>query len=158
MKKISPVWSDAFPHPDNGPIDVPGANYSVDFPQMRLIVIDTNPLARLVHFTRTLTWLCTLMQTADDRFVVVMMHHPVLSAGKGRFNPLIYACFRHALGQADLVIAGHDHSYMRRAPFVILNTAGNIKRQRNKLTAVIAVGNGRIAVKPRQHKTGRIVA
>lgn len=127
-KTLSPVWAREFIHPDNGP-DVPGSSYFVDFPQLRFIVIDTNPLTRTVHLTRTLTWLRDAMYTAGDRFIVVMMHHPVLSPAKGRFNPLIYTNFRHALGEADLVIAGHDHSYMRRTPFVVMNTAGKPKPQ-----------------------------
>ena len=128
-KQLSPVWEQAFTRPDNGPVNVPGASYYVDIPQMRIITIDTNPLDRLVYLTRTLTWLRTVMSSAGDRYVVVLMHHPVLSVGKGRFNALVYATFRHALGQADLVIAGHDHSYMRRTPFVVLNTAGRAKEQ-----------------------------
>ena len=105
-KTLSPVWQRAFTYPDNGPVGVPGASYFIDFPQMRLICIDTNPLVRLVDLMRTLTWLRQAMYTADGRFIVVMMHHPVLSAGKGRINPLIYSTFRHALGEADLVLAG----------------------------------------------------
>ena len=119
-KTLSPVWQEAFGDE---------ANYYIDFPAMRFIVIDTNPLVRLVNITRTLTWLREAMYTAGDRYIVVMMHHPVLSPGKGRFNPLIYAAFRHALGEADLVLAGHDHSYMRHTPFVVLNTAGKPKPQ-----------------------------
>jgi hypothetical protein len=118
---------------------------------LRIISIDTNPLTRVVYLTRTLTWLSNAMYTAGDRYVVVIMHHPVFSAAKGRFNSLIYATFRYALGEADLVIAGHDHSYMRRTPFVVLNTAGKPKPQRERLIAdktdsipvygVLSVGN-----------------
>lgn len=129
IKSLSPVWEHTFTHPDNGPEGVPGVSYFLDIPNIRFIVIDTNPLVRLVDFTRTLTWLRGAMRTAEHRFVVVMMHHPVLSVGKGRYNLLIYSAFRHALGDADLVIAGHDHSYMRYTPFVILNSAGKIKPQ-----------------------------
>lgn len=129
-KELSPIWSETFPQPDNGPVGVPGSHYYIDFPSVRLIAIDTNPLVRLVYLTRTLTWLRELMNTAGDRYIVVIMHHPVFSAAKGRFNSLIYATFRHALGEADLVIAGHDHSYMRRTPFVVLNSAGRQKTQR----------------------------
>ena len=129
-KQVSHIWKKAFTYPDNGPKEVPGTSYYIDFPQLRFIVIDTNPMERLVYMTRTLTWLRRLQKEAGDRYVVVMMHHPVLSVGKGRWNVLIYSAFRHALGQADLVIAGHDHSYMRRTPFVVLNTAGNAKEQK----------------------------
>jgi len=133
-KTLSPVWDKAFARPDNGPKGVPGSSYYVDLPNMRCIVIDTNPLVRLTHLTRTLTWLRALQKSAADRHVIVMMHHPVLSPAQGRFNPLIYATFRHALGQADLVLAGHDHSYMRCAPFVVLNTSGKPKAQHFRFT------------------------
>ncbi len=137
-KKLSPVWEQAFSYPHNGPVGVPGATYYVDLPQMRIIAIDTTPLKRLVYLTRTLTWLHKTMDSADDRYIVVLMHHPVISAGKGRFNTLIYCTFRHALEQADLVIAGHDHSYMRKDPFVVLNTAGRTKKQRANLHAAVS--------------------
>lgn len=130
-KCLSEVWTATFDHPHNGPVGVPGASYYVDMPSVRFIVIDTNPLARMVHFTRTLTWMRQAMNTAHEKFIVVLMHHPVLSAAKGRCNPLLYTAFRHALGDADLVLAGHDHSYMRLTPFVVLNTAGSAKTQRS---------------------------
>lgn len=129
-KHLSATWQKAFIHPHNGPEGVPGASYHLDFPSLRIIAIDTNPLTRMVYLTRTLTWVRGLMNSAGDRYTVVIMHHPVFSAAKGRFNALIYATFRHALGNADLVIAGHDHSYMRKAPFVVLNTSGPLKPQR----------------------------
>ena len=134
-KHISPIWEQTFDHPHNGPIDVPGASYYVDLPQVRCIVIDTNPLVRTVNITRTITWLRRTMNEAGDRFIVVIMHHPVLSARKGRFNPQIYAAFRHVLKEADLVLAGHDHSYMRSGHFVVLNTGGKIKPQHDHLIA-----------------------
>lgn len=129
-KALSPVWLSAFPQPDNGPAGVPGKHYYIDFPKLRLISIDTNPLTRIQYLTRTLTWLRTVMNGANGRYIVVIMHHPVYSAAKGRFNSLIYATFRCPLGEADLVLAGHDHSYMRKTPFVVLNTAGHGKPQR----------------------------
>lgn len=134
-KHISPIWEQTFDHPHNGPIDVSGASYYVDLPQVRCIVIDTNPLVRTVNITRTITWLRRTMNEAGDRFIVVIMHHPVLSACKGRFNPQIYAAFRHVLKDADLVLAGHDHSYMRSGHFVVLNTGGKIKPQHDHLIA-----------------------
>ena len=136
-KTLSPAWEETIEHPQNGPVGVPGAHYFIDLPQVRFIVIDTNPLDRLVYLTRTLTWLQELQKGAGDRYVVVLMHHPVLSVGKGRANPLIYSAFRHALGQADLVLAGHDHSYMRQTPFVVLNTAGKTKPQRTHLNVQV---------------------
>ncbi len=137
-KSLSSVWENGFKHPENGPSGVPGASYYVDLQGIRFITIDTTPLRHLVYLTRTLTWLRHAMNTAGERYIVVMMHHPVISAGKGRFNPLVYATFRRALGEADLVISGHDHSYMRHTPFVVLNSAGKVKKQRHNLNAAVA--------------------
>lgn len=131
-KELSPAWSMTFIHPSNGPVGVPGASYWLDIPQMRIIAIDTNPLTHIVYLTRTLTWLREAMYSAGDRAVVVIMHHPVFSTAKGRVNPTIYSTFRYALSQADLVIAGHDHFYARRTPFVMLNTSGKPKKPKAK--------------------------
>ena len=135
FKSCSDVWGYAFRHPENGPEGVPGATYYVDLPYVRIISIDSNPLWRIVHLTRTLTWLRKTMNSTKDRYVVVLMHHPLVTAAKGRHNILLYCTFRHVLGEADLVIAGHDHSYMRKMPFVVLNTAGKTKAQRNGIGA-----------------------
>ena len=134
-KTLAPDWLTWFPQPIDSTIAVHGVFYTVDFPQVRFIVLDTNPLNRLVWLTRTLTWLETAMKNADGRRIVVLMHHPVLSAAKGRANPLIYGAFRHALGKADLVIAGHDHSALRQGPFVVLNTSGRPKDQKQRTAA-----------------------
>ena len=137
-RRLSSIWDETFSHPQNGPTGVPGASYWIDIPQARIIAIDTNPLIHIVYLTRTLTWLRQAMNTADDRYIIVMMHHPVLSSAKGRWNPGIYATFRYALSQADLVLAGHDHGYMRRHGFVVLNTSGKPKPQRTLEHAAIA--------------------
>lgn len=126
-KSLPNEWYTWFPHPQNGTIDHKGSMYYIDFPQLRFIVIDTNPLNRIVYLTRTLTWIQEAINTTGDRHIIVMMHHPVLSAAKGRFNSLIYTFLRHPLGKTDLVISGHDHSYMRHMPFVVLNSAGKPK-------------------------------
>jgi len=137
-KTLSPIWAETFPIAEQGRSElVTGATYYVDFPRLRFIVIDTNPMERIVTMTRTLTWLHEVMDNAGGRFIVVMMHHPVYSAAKGRVNPTVYGTFRYALGKADLVIAGHDHSYMRKYPFVLLNASGRPKPQRKTLHAEV---------------------
>lgn len=122
-RTLTPLWYEAFPQPANGPADFIGTTYYVDFPRLRFIVIDTNGLQVLHHFTRVNTWVSRAIQEAGDRFVVVMMHHPVFSCGAGRQNPMIYLTFREPLRHADLVFAGHDHNYSRRLPFVNTNAA-----------------------------------
>ncbi|MBR1878356.1 MAG: metallophosphoesterase [Paludibacteraceae bacterium] len=164
-KTLLNEWHEWFPQPSDE-LAVPGVFYHIDFPQLRFIVMDTNPIDLLVYRTRVLTWLRGLMSTAGDRYVVVMMHHPVLSAGKGRFNPTIYTTFRYALGQTDLAIAGHDHSYMRRTPFVVVNAAGRSKPQRDSahfefaspepVYSVLSVRRSPVSSSPLQFRTYRM--
>lgn len=154
-RTLSPVWDYTFAHPCSGITGVPGVDYYTDLPGMRLIVLDTNPLTRMVYLTRTLTWLRGVIDSAGERYTVVLMHHPVLSPAKGRVNILIYTAFRHVLGDADLVIAGHDHSYMRRTPFVVLNSAGRPKTQRMRFVPErtdTAMTYGVLAVKSQEHR------
>lgn len=151
-KQLSPVWKKAFPQTDNKPLGVPGASYCIDLPQVRFIVLDTNPMARVMYLTRTLTWIRSLINSAGERFIVVLMHHPVFSAAKGRINPIEFSFYHHVLSDADLVLAGHDHSYMRRAPFVVMNSAGELKPQRTKMkadTAFIEPVYGVLTIQPK---------
>lgn len=127
LKSLPSDWYAWFPHPQNGTIDHKGSMYFIDFPQLRFIVIDTNPLNRLIYITRTHTWVQKAINSAGDKHIIAMTHHPIFSAAEGRFNPLIYASLRHSLGQTDLTISGHDHTYMRYMPFVVLNSAGKSK-------------------------------
>ena len=122
-RTLPDLWYQNFPQPLNGPQDFLGSTYYIDFPNLRFIVLDTNGMQWLHEYMRTLTWLNAVMAGASDRFVVVMMHHPVYSCGAGRFNTTIYTTFAHALRDADLVFAGHDHNYARRLPFVNTNAA-----------------------------------
>lgn len=129
-KHLSPLWSENFAHPENGPYGQPTTFY-VDFPNLRMICIDTNRLSHFVQYTRLMTWIRSVINTADNRFVVVMMHHPVFSSGKGRQNLLIRALLWDPLRKADVVFAGHDHGYMRKMPFINTNAATKFYRQKN---------------------------
>ncbi|MBQ1874105.1 MAG: metallophosphoesterase [Paludibacteraceae bacterium] len=117
-RSLSPVWEAMFRHPKNGPVGMKGANYYVDFPGLRFIVIDTQGLRLLRHFTRINEWLTRVIQGAGNRYIVVMMHHPVYSNTRGRANVGVYLSCLSPLRQADLVFSGHDHQYARQLPFV----------------------------------------
>ncbi|MCR4665047.1 MAG: metallophosphoesterase [Paludibacteraceae bacterium] len=123
VRRLPQLWYDLFPQPLNGPERFLGTTYYIDFPDLRLIVIDTNGLQRMSDYTIVNTWTRQTLRSAGDRFTIVLMHHPVFSASQGRQNPLIYLTFRRVLQDADLVFAGHDHNYARRLPFIVTNSA-----------------------------------
>ena len=130
--RLPEYWSKTFRQPLNGPQESLGTSYFVDFPSLRLIALDTHGLRHLHEYTRANTWLKRTIQTAEGRFVIVIMHHPVHATGKGRFNPGTFAAFVRPLSKADLVFAGHDHNYERRLPYV--NTSSTTKQHRRKLS------------------------
>lgn len=117
-KKPDPRWREAFPKPltsDNRDGEVGGQNYFVDYPYVRVVVIDTNrlPFGNLFPLT---SWLKrTLTEREDDPFLIVVMHHGVHSMAFGRVN----LAERFVLGPlfetqgVDLVLQGHDHVYAR---------------------------------------------
>lgn len=123
LRTLPEYWKESFKHPDNGPIGFEGTTYFVDFDDLRVIAINTDGLTHLHEYTRANAWVKQAIQTAGDRFVIVMMHHPVHSSSVGRQNIAIAATFIRPLASADLVFAGHDHNYSRRLPFVNTNVA-----------------------------------
>ena len=115
-KTLDSRWTSVFVNPHNGPHGALGRTYYVDYNGLRLIVLDTDGLFYFSDYTRTEAWLFHALTdtTAADSWKMVVMHHPARSAGMGRDNPLIFAAFARALSYADVVVAGHDHSYARR--------------------------------------------
>ena len=123
IRTLPDYWTATFKHPLNGPINLEGTTYYVDLEDARIIAINTNGLQYLHDFTRVNTWLKRVISEADDRFVIVIMHHPVFSSGMGRQNVNVMLTFARALKDADLVFAGHDHTYARCLPYVNINSA-----------------------------------
>ena len=113
-KKLDSRWIHVFGNPGNGPQRFLYTTYYTDFPQCRFIVLDTDALNVFSDFTVMQTWLEKVLKERKNVWKIVVMHHPVYSAGKNRSNALIRIAFRRALQSADLVFCGHDHNYMRR--------------------------------------------
>ena len=113
-KTLPNHWQEIFPNPQNGPARFLGTSYYVDFPQLRLIALNTDGLMWLSDYTQVGFWLKKTLREAGDKFTIVMMHHPVYSTADGRSNPLIWLAFHGAMREADVVFSGHDHNYARR--------------------------------------------
>ena len=114
VKTLPNHWLEIFPNPQNGPARFLGTSYYVDFPQLRLIALNTDGLMWMSDYTQVGFWLKKTLREAGDKFTIVMMHHPVYSTAEGRSNPLIWLAFQGAMREADVVFSGHDHNYARR--------------------------------------------
>jgi Predicted phosphohydrolases len=99
-----------FNSPDNGPPGLPkGLSYSFYRQGVHFIVLDSNN-----NITEQTDWLEEQLQQ-EAVFKIVMFHHPPYHPKAGRSEPAIG---KHWLPlfdryQADLVLNGHDHSYLR---------------------------------------------
>lgn len=123
VRRLPPIWAENFPNPQNGPERYLGSSYYVDFPRLRLVMIDTNGLQKLSDFTILNAWTKQVIREANGRYTIAVMHHPVFSSCKGRQNVRVYSTFRIALMDADLVFSGHDHTYSRRGKYIGTNAA-----------------------------------
>ena len=140
VKTLPEHWKTIFPNPQNGPTRFLGTTYYVDFPQLRLIALDTDGLHRVSDYTQVAFWLKNTLRNAGNKFTVVMMHHPVYSSAQGRSNPLMWLAFHSAMREADMVFSGHDHNYARRTehykarfwkkeePTIFIGTNASIKK------------------------------
>lgn len=135
IKHLPYLWYSLFKHPFNGPTNGLGSTYYVDFHNLRFIVIDTSAPYLLHHFTRLNKWLKQTIREAGDKFTVVIMHHPVYSAAKGRWNVNLFCFLSRPLHQADLVFSGHNHFYVRRLPFVETGSVNRAHSMRKKVKA-----------------------
>ena len=140
VKTLPEQWKTIFPNPQNGPARFLGTTYYVDFPQLRLIALDTDGLHRVSDYTQVAFWLKNNLRNAGKKFTVVMMHHPVYSFAQGRSNPLMWLAFHSAMREADVVFSGHDHNYARHTehykarfwkkeePTIFIGTNASIKK------------------------------
>ena len=108
-------WVPQYNYPDNGPKGFSRRSYFIDFPHMRLIVMDSNDIQWPASIVKHRSWLKDALDTAVQPWKIVMFHHGVYSVRQGRMNPVMRYCFRSILeeGGADMVLQGHDHAYSR---------------------------------------------
>ncbi len=114
-KTLDERWVAQHNYPQNGPADFKGKSYYVDFPLMRIIVIDSNVIQWPDAVLQHRNWLEETLKDATQPWKVVMFHHGVYSVREGRMNVMMRYLFLPVLNDngADLVLQGHDHAYSR---------------------------------------------
>ncbi len=113
-KKLSVQWTAQFGFPSNGPKGLDKTCYYVDYPNTRIIALDSNREIELKA-----EWLEKILAKKDKKWVIVTYHHPVFSASTGRDNPDLRLHWKPLFEkyQVDLALQGHDHTYARGAIF-----------------------------------------
>lgn len=87
--------------------------YSFAWGSVRVVVVDTNTVFRAD--TPVLEFLRTALSGATEPWVVVVGHHPILSASRHGDRPDMIEHLLPVLEGAgvDLYVSGHDHTYQR---------------------------------------------
>jgi len=113
-------WNTQFTQPTNGPAGLDGTCFFIDYPNLKLISIDSATDCELedesgYEMTAQKAWLDSVLRTNTKRWVVVATHLPFYSTKDTRDNPQLRRHFQPILEKykVDLVLTGHDHSYGR---------------------------------------------
>ncbi len=147
IKRLDKRWTRVFRNPANGPYRFTGRTYFLDTQFARIIVLDTDALHTLSDYTITSTWLSKVLKENPKTWSIVIMHHPVYAARKGRMNPTIYAAFHRALKDADLVFCGHDHNYMRtgeKPVYILTSSADKVYPMKENVTADVVLSGEKV--------------
>ena len=117
---LDPHWNTQFTQPTNGPAGLGGTCFFIDYPNLRVISIDSAVGSELEEeegypLTAQKTWLDSVLQTNEKDWVVVTTHLPFYSTNARRDNPQLRKHFQPILEKykVDLVLTGHDHAYGR---------------------------------------------
>ena len=113
-RELSVQWNAQFGFPKNGPEELHKTCYYVDYPNLRLIALNSNR-----EIARQAQWLRKVLDENDKKWTVVTFHHPIFSASTGRDNPKLRALWKPLFDHynVDLALQGHDHSYARGAVY-----------------------------------------
>jgi hypothetical protein len=115
-QQLDARWEHTFVYPQNGPNNL-YHDYYIDYPQLRMIVIDSQSINNIYSLITHYNWLNNVLKKAGNKWKIIMMHHPIYSTKKGRDNYFLRTAFRPLFEKygVQLILQGHDHSYARRS-------------------------------------------
>ena len=87
-------WIPQTNYPLNGPKDFLQRSYYIDFPLMRLIVLDTTDIMWLGAINSHKSWLRHVLSSSRQPWQVVLFHHAVDCVREGRKNFIMHHVFR----------------------------------------------------------------
>ncbi len=112
---MSPLWNAHFSLPQNGPKSLLNTVYSVDYQNVRFIVL--NSQAALDGSMEEQTkWLESKLKNNPNRWTIAVYHHPLFSVSEGRDNEELRSAWKPLFDKygVDLALQGHDHVYGRK--------------------------------------------
>lgn len=112
---VSTHWRPSFEFPVQD-VPAPGLEetvYFVDYQGVRIISLDSSK-AREAQ----VPWLRNALENNPNHWTIVTFHHPVFSPGRDRDNEELRELWKPIFDEfrVDLVLNGHDHTYVRTGP------------------------------------------
>lgn len=154
---LFPQWHGVFNMPKNNPEGLENLAYYFDYPGIRIIALYSNFESltgnnRDIYikndlqltqdlFNQQLRWLERALAGNRQPWLAVVIHHPVFTARKERYNELLQNHFLPLFEKykVDLVMQGHDHVYARgsnpdpekesKLPVYVISVAGGEMRE-----------------------------
>jgi len=118
--QIDPHWKYQFTQPANGPKEVKGTCFFIDYKNLKIISIDSAVESELedengAALKSQKSWLDSILSVNTKEWVIVTTHLPFYSPKASRDNPQVRKNFQPILEKhsVDMVLTGHDHSYAR---------------------------------------------
>lgn len=113
-------WRSQFTQPGNGPKEVKGTCFFIDYKNLKIISIDSAVESELEDengdaLKSQKAWLDSVLSVNTKEWVILTTHLPFYSTKDTRDNPQMRKHFQPILEKynVDLVLTGHDHSYGR---------------------------------------------
>ena len=115
IQKLDERWMAHFSFPQNGPHDFLGRACYWDYLNTRIISLDSNGIQTLPSALEQQKWLKSVLEATHQKWIIVIMHHPLYSTSRGRDYFYLRTLFKSLFDQykVDLVLAGHYHAYGR---------------------------------------------
>ena len=115
IQRLDERWMAHFSFPQNGPPDFLGRACYWDYQNTRFISLDSNGIQTIPSALEQRRWLKSVLETTHQKWIIVIMHHPLYSTSRGRDYFYLRTLFKSLFDQyhVDMVLAGHDHAYGR---------------------------------------------
>ncbi|AWW28833.1 metallophosphoesterase [Echinicola strongylocentroti] len=157
-KTLSTFWQPQFVLPENGVGHLSESVFFIDYPAMRLIVLNSMvALSSEKELKLQTAWLEKTLAENNKKWTVVTFHHPLFSARDGRYGdyPALRKYWKPLFEkyQVDLVLTGHDHMYGRSAHQMESNNLG--KNETGPVYVVSVAGPKMYGMKEEKRWTDR---
>ncbi|WP_224994936.1 metallophosphoesterase family protein [Cesiribacter sp. SM1] len=142
--QLSVQWKPQFTLPENGPEGMEETVYTLEYQGLKILAL--NSVKNREEQTR---WMEAELKKNKQKWVIATFHHPVFSASQGRDNEALRKMWKPLFDQhgVDLVLQGHDHSYVRNTtPASATNIVGgvNTRDQTTGTVYVVSVSGGKM--------------